>query len=76
MPWISINPASEPVESVAIVASMLYIDPDEVTKSEMAEFYNDYFDPTACQLVLPHETKSILWYGNSGEGCTGCGNMQ
>lgn len=63
MPWISINPASLPVESVAIVALFLYIDPDEVTKSEMA-FYNDYFDPTVCQLVLPPETKSILWYGN------------
>lgn len=32
MPWISINPASLPIESVAIVASMLYIDPDEVTQ--------------------------------------------
>lgn len=67
MPWISINPASLPVESVAIVASMLYIDLDEVTKSEMAEFYNDYFDPTVCQLVLPPETKLILWYGKSSE---------
>lgn len=31
MPWISINPASEPPESVAVVAAMLYIDPEEVT---------------------------------------------
>ena len=51
MPWISINPASEPPESVAIVAAILYIDPEEVTPNEMAEFYNDYFDPTVCQLT-------------------------
>ena len=67
MVWISINPASEPLESVAVVASFLYIDPDEVTPGEMAEFYNEYFDPTVCQLVLPPQTKAIMWYANSAE---------
>lgn len=62
MPWISINPASEPLESVAIVAAILYIDPEEVTPGEMAEFYNDYCDPTVCQLTLPSKTKPITWY--------------
>ncbi len=62
MPWISINPASEPQTSVAIVAAILYIDPEEVTPNEMAEFYNDYLDPTVCQLTLPPKTKPITWY--------------
>lgn len=64
MPWISINPASEPFDSVVIVAAILYIDPEEVTPNEMAEFYNDYFDPTVCQLILSPKTKPITWYRN------------
>jgi hypothetical protein len=67
MTWIGINPASEPFESVALVAAILYIDPEEVTPTEMADFYNDFLDPTVCQLTLPPKSKPITHYPNPVE---------
>lgn len=62
MPWISINPASEPSSSVQIVAQAFYIDESEVTPTEMADYYNHYLDPTL--LSLEPSKEPVSRYGN------------
>lgn len=50
MPWININPASEPSSSVRIVAQTFFIDESKVTPTEMAYYYNRYLNPTLLNL--------------------------
>jgi hypothetical protein len=40
MPWISINPDSEPKTSVEAAAYIIGIKPEEITSTQMATAYN------------------------------------
>ncbi len=60
MPWISINPNSEPRTSVEVVADEFNLMPHEVTPCLMAEYYN-VVDPTVAKLeVTPEATAKFV----------------
>jgi len=40
MPWISINPDSEPLTSVEAAAYIIGVEPEEITSTQMAIAYN------------------------------------
>jgi hypothetical protein len=40
MPWISINPDSEPKTSVEAAAYIIGVEPEEITPTQMATAYN------------------------------------
>jgi hypothetical protein len=40
MPWISINPDSEPKTSVEAAAYIIGVEPEEITPTQMAVAYN------------------------------------
>lgn len=54
MTWLGINPDSEPLSSVEVVAKHFCIYPEDVTPEEMAIFYNQV-DPTLCGLTVSPE---------------------
>lgn len=57
MTWLSINPDSEPVSSVEVVADEFSMLPNQVNGEAMADYYN-VIDPTLAELEVTPEAKA------------------
>jgi hypothetical protein len=55
MPWISINPDSEPRTSVEAAAYIIGVEPEEITPTQMAIAYN-LLNPTVTEVETTPST--------------------
>jgi hypothetical protein len=62
MVWLSINPDAEPLTSVQVVAGTYLKPVEKVTPTDMAAYYNEYVDPTVCDLSLSNDSL-VLRFG-------------